>query len=423
MLSNDQLPVTPPPRLRILVVAPAFPFPPLSGGDMRVYQLTRQLAERHDVTLLSYAVAENDIGIRELGQSVTVRAVHRAPATTVHRRLAQLRSLAARDPFASRSLVSTEMQAAINDLCSLMAFDLIHAEFSTMCGFHFPDDIPLVVDEHNIEYELYWRLARGERSPLRRAFNGLEYLRLRQFEERCWRSARGCAVTSARELPIVQAIAPATPTAVVPNGVDSDYFRPWPGETQPRSVVFNGVLNYRPNVDAATHLVEDIWPLVLARCPQARLVLVGTAPEPEVRRLQRATVDVVGRVPDIRPYLGAAEVVAVPIRIGGGTRLKVVEALAMGKPIVSTSLGSEGLALRGGDELLIADDPASFASRILELFEDSALRVRLGTAGRARAERDYSWQLAADRLSALHARVLGGSGANRSSPQPELVRA
>jgi glycosyltransferase involved in cell wall biosynthesis len=230
---------------------------------------------------------------------------------------------------------------------------------------------------------------------------------MRRLEEQCWKNADACVVTSSREEPSVQAIVPSTPTAVVPNGVDLDYFAPWTGETRPYSVVFNGVLNYRPNVDAASYLVDQVWPLVLERCPPARLVLVGRAPDREAQALRRPTVDVVGSVPDIRPYIGSAEVVAVPIRMGGGTRLKVVEALSMAKPMVSTSLGCEGLAVHDGEHLLIADDAETFARRILELFDDAELRRRLSSASRTLAEERYSWHLAGDRLQALYQQVIG----------------
>jgi glycosyltransferase involved in cell wall biosynthesis len=407
-------------RLRVLVVSPYFPFPPVSGARMRTYQLIRQLAERHDVTLVSYAGEGDGPGARELSGTVSVRAIHRIEETGLARRLGQARSLLSREPFASWVLRSKEMQAAIDDLCMSTDFDVIHVEFSTMCGFRFPDGIPMVLDEHNIEYEVYRRLYEGERSLLRRAFNGLEYLQVRRFEERSWNQAQACVVTSAREEPTVRAAVPSLPTAVVPNGVDLEYFAPWTAETQPHTVVFNGILNYRPNLDAATDLVEHVWPLVLGRCPSARLVIVGHAPEREARALRRPTVDVVGTVPDVRPYLGSAEVVAVPIRMGGGTRLKVVEALSMAKPMVSTSLGCEGLAVRDREHLLIADDIETFARQILELFDDADLRRRLGFAGRALAEQSYSWHLAGDRLEALYRRVMG-EGSRRSVVDLEPV--
>jgi glycosyltransferase involved in cell wall biosynthesis len=381
---------------------------------MRNYQLMREVAARFEVTLLSYTTPEDDPGLAELRTGLSIQTVLRKQTTQLGRRLSQLRSLTTTQPFANRMLHSDAMQAAINDLCTAADFDLIHVESNAMCNFAFPDGVPIVLDEHNVEYELHRRLYQGERSRLRRWFSFLEYVRVRRFEERCWAQVHGCVVTSAREEPTVQATAPSTPTAVVPNGVDLEYFAPWAGNVQPKSVVFNGILNYRPNLDAAVHLVDDVWPLVLKRCPSARLVLVGSAPKRLVQRLAQPTVEVLGRVPDIRPYLGSAHVIAVPVRMGGGTRLKVVEALSMAKPMVSTSLGCEGLAVRDREHLLIADDAEGFAGRILELFEDAALGQRLGMAGRALAENAYSWHLAGDRLAELYQRVVNG--------QPDLHR-
>lgn len=410
-------------RLRVLVLSPYFPFPPTSGARMRTYQLTRQLAERHEVTLVSYATPNDKSAIRELNKTVSVRPVYRSEETTVQRRRVQIRSLFGREPFATRVLHSKEMQAAIDELCASTDFDLIHVEFSTMYNFRLPDGVPVILDEHNIEYELYERLSKGERSRLRRAFNGLEYLRMRRFEERCWTTASACVVTSSREQPTVQAAAPTTPTAVVANGVDLEYFAPWTEPTQAHSVVFNGVLNYRPNLDAATHLVDEVWPIVLARYPSARLAIVGHAPEREVRMLKRPTVDVAGRVPDVRPYIGSAEVVAVPVRMGGGTRFKVVEALSMAKPMVSTSLGCEGLGVRDGEHLLIADDAETFARKIFALFEDAELRRGLGAAGRALAEETYSWQLGGDRLEALYRQVMDDAWSSARASAPARLAA
>ena len=423
-LATGSSDASPSPRLRVLVISPYFPFPPTFGATMRTYQLIRQLAERHEVTLLSYGTEADEAGARELGETISVHTVHRGEETVLRRRLGQVRAIARGRSFATWVLLSKEMQAAIDDLCRRTDFDLIHVEFSTMSEFRFPPGIPVVVDEHNIEYELYRRLYEGERSLLRRGFNGLEYLRVRRMEERSWRSAQGCVLTSDRDRRAVCATAPSTPTAVVSNGVDLEYFAPWTQATEPHSVVFNGVLNYRPNLDGATHLVEEVWPLVLEACPSARLRIVGRAPERDAATLRRPTVEVLGTVPDIRPYLGRAEVVTVPIRMGGGTRFKVVEALSMGKPMVSTTLGCEGLSVCDRQHLLIADDAETFARQILELFKDGDLRRGLGIAGRALAEEKYSWHLAGERLESLYRRVtIHGATSHRPAVdlQPAVV--
>jgi glycosyltransferase involved in cell wall biosynthesis len=207
---------------------------------------------------------------------------------------------------------------------------------------------------------------------------------------------------------MVAAHAPHTLTAVVPNGVDLDYFLPSAEPAQSRTLVFNGILDYRPNLDAALHLVDEIWPLVLRRHPDARLSIVGRGNAADIKRLRRPSVEVTGMVPDIRPYMTRAAVAAVPIRMGGGTRLKVVEGLAMGKPMVSTTLGCEGIDVHHREQLLIGDDAESFAACIIELFDSPSLAATLGAAGRERMERDYSWDLGAERLGGLYHSIVAG---------------
>jgi glycosyltransferase involved in cell wall biosynthesis len=271
------------------------------------------------------------------------------------------------------------------------------------------------VDEHNIESQLLRRMGEGERSLLRRGFNRWEHRRYRRFERSHWACADGCLVTSSREEPVIRDAAPDTPTMVVPNGVDLDYFAPDGRAVSPRTVVFNGVFDYRPNLDAAHWLVEEVWPLVTVRCPDAVLTLVGRGCEADFRRLVRPGVVITGEVPDVRPHLAGAAATAVPVRIGGGTRLKVVEGLAMAKPMVTTSLGCEGIAVRAGEHLLIAEDPSAFAAAILRLFADPALGARLGEAGRRLAEREYSWASAGERMEALYREVTGPA---RERPGP-----
>lgn len=393
-------------RLRVLIVAPTFPFPPISGFNMRSSQLALQIAKRHDVTFLSYAWPDDGPQdgphVAELEQSMRISVVRRRARSRLVKRIAQLASLVGHRPFACQAVHTREMQGAIDGLTAATRFDLIHVESVTMTAFRFPPGVPIVLDEHNIEYELYERLYRGERHLLRRIYNGIEFVRMRRFERHCWQAVQACAVTSEREQPIVDAVAPDTPTVVVSNGVDLEYFARYTGDTSPRTAVFVGVFNYRPNTDAAHYLVHEVWPLVRAKCPDATLTLVGTIHDQDALALAAPGVEIAGRVPDVRPYLHRAEVVAVPVRIGSGTRLKVVEAFSVGKAMVSTTLGCEGIASCDGEHLLIADDAEAFASRIVELFESPEQRDRLGAAGRALAEAKYSWDVAGDRLDELY---------------------
>jgi glycosyltransferase involved in cell wall biosynthesis len=410
-------------NMKILVVSPHFPFPPRAGVKVRAYNLLRQLAVRHDVTLLSSAGPHDQDGIEALGKHLRVVTVPRPEPAGAARRLRQLRSIVTFQSFWTAELSSTALQDAIDELCATVPFDLVQLEASVLCALEIPAGIRVVLDAHNIEYELLQRMATGERSLARRAFNTLEYRSYRRFEERSWTRVDGCAVTSGREERIVRAAAPQTLTAVVPNGVDLEFFTQSNAAVEPRTVVFNGTLRYRPNVDAAHYLVDDIWPLTRAQYPDARLIIVGNVPAAEQRSLDQPGVVLTGEVPDIRSYLRRATAVVIPVRMGGGTRLKVLEGLAMGKAMVSTSVGCEGIATRDGVHLLIADDAPTFASRMSQLFADSALRERLGKAGRSLIEAEYSWDLAGGELEALYQRVAAHRPGHTTSTVSGKIRA
>lgn len=400
--------------MNVILVTAQFPYPPRSGMTMRVYQLLGQLARRHEVTLLSFAEPAQRDAVIELREELPVVVIARSQPSRTAKRFHQLRSMASMQPFSSREAYSEDLQRKLDELCIATSCDVVQIEGTVLGGLSVPTGVRVILDEHNIDYEVFERMCEGERSVTRRVYNRWEYERVRRFEQQCWTRVDGCIVTSEREAPIVQRVAPDIATAVVPNAVDLEYFLPFRDAVEPNTVVFNGTLGYRPNIDAAHHLVDDVWPLVLDRCPDARLTIVGRASDADRERLTRPGVVVTGEVPDIRPYVQRAAVVAVPVRMGGGTRLKVVEGLAMGKAMVSTTLGCEGIAVRDREHLLIGDGAGEFAARILECFASSELRDHLGAAGRRLTEEEYSWDLAGDRLDALYKRV-GGGGDERTN--------
>jgi glycosyltransferase involved in cell wall biosynthesis len=376
---------------------------PWFGMGTRNFELARELAIRHEVSVLAFAAAE------EASEIAALRAfcadVHVVPGKAggrAARRLDQLRSLLSPMPFHVQELHSSEMQKAIGAVLDGGNFDIVQLEGSQLCSFDFPNDVAIVLDEHNIEYEVLHRMATGERTRLRRLFSFLEYHKFRRLEQHWWRKVDGVAVTSDRELPVVQRHAPATATAVVPNAVDATHFAPADRDPEPGSIVFMGTLAYRPNVDAVQFFVDEVLPKVLRRHPDVVLTVVGHGEEDDLRRFRRPGVVVTGRVPDVRPYLAGAAVTVVPIRIGGGTRLKVVEALAMAKAVVSTALGCEGLAVRDGEHLLLADESDHFAAAVTRLLDDPSEARRLGMAGRALVAEHYSWAKASQRLEDLY---------------------
>ena len=393
---------------KVLVVSAHLPYPPRWGFGTRVYQLMRQIASRHDATLLCYA-APGDENVERLRQEFLVEVVHRPKQGVLRKRASQLRSLASPVPYDVWTTHSREMQRAIDRLCAEKGFDIVQLESTLLALFRFPPASRIVLDEHNVDYEVYARMHETERSPLRRAFYRSQERRFVHFEQRSWQEVSAVVATSEREAEIMRGYAPDTHVTAVPNGVDVDYFRPASAPVEPGTLVFNGVLDYRPNIDGVNFLVDEVLPLVRKQRPDVKLAVVGRGSESAVEALRRRGVDATGEVPDVRPYLQRAEVVVVPIRMGSGTRLKVVEGLAMGKPVVSTTLGCEGVNVRDGGHLLIGDTADAFALQIVHLFEHPEVGEALGRAGRELTEREYSWNYAGERLEGVYQLSLQGS--------------
>jgi sugar transferase (PEP-CTERM/EpsH1 system associated) len=393
--------------LRILMLTPHFPYPPTGGAPMRNYQFLRELSRRHRVSLLAYsepAAVEDGRTLRRMCE--TVETVGVAGLRGARKRVRQLRSLISASSYLRSVYASPEMQRAIDGLLRAQDFDLIQAESSLMANFAFRSSAALVLDEHNIEYELLQRTSEMERSLVRKIYNRAECAKFQRQEVSAWRRVDGCVVTSEREAAIVRAQAPGTRTAVVGNGVDLEYFQPSGVAPDPSSIVFTGRLDYRPNTDAVVHFARAILPNVLRRRPGAVFTVVGTAPPDEVKRLAGPHVVITGSVSDVRPFLTRAAVAIAPMRIGGGTRLKILEAMATGKAVVSTALGCEGLDVRDRHDVLIAGSDDAFAQSVVEVLGDPSLARVLGARARARVEAAYGWPALASRLEAFHATVV-----------------
>jgi glycosyltransferase involved in cell wall biosynthesis len=390
---------------RVLIVCPEAPSPPTWGFALRVHHLALQLARRHRVTLIAYGTAED--GRDWAGLRRTLDAVHRVapPAALESRRRHQLASLGGHSSFHLNALHSEAMQRELDALLGDRRFDIVQVESSQMMCFRFPGDTPVVVDEHNIEYQLLERMARIETSAVRRFFGRVEASKVRHEEQQAWLRAAGCVATSAIDAAAIRSAHPGVPTAVVPNAVDTEHLRPDSSPVDPEALLFVGSLNYRPNADGVAWFVEEVLPRVRRARPAAVLTIVGRGTPALLRRLAAPGVIVAGAVDDVLPYLRRAGVVVAPLRVGGGTRLKVLEGLSMAKPVVSTTLGAEGLDVADGEHLLLADEPAEMAGSILRLLADPALGRRLGDAGRALAVERYGWAGAAARLEAFHAEV------------------
>ncbi len=410
-------------RHHLLIVSAQLPYPVRSGFQARVYNLALAAAAEHDVTVLSYGTPGTTPAPLEAAvpRGLRLATVPFRPQRGWAKRMTQLRCAATGTSWATSSVTTPQLATAARQIARERRVSVVMLESSALAHLPLPPGLPVILDEHNIEYEVAYRLARGEASRLRRGFHTLEARHLQRIEVAAWRSAETVLVTSSREAALIRAAHDDVRVVVVPNGVDVTTFAPPPeAEPDPGLVVFNGVLDYRPNLDAARWLVDAVWPRVRASDPRARLQIVGRGSAAERRRLERDGVTTTGEVPSVAEVLGRAAVIVVPIRMGGGTRLKVVEALAMARPIVSTTLGCEGIDVIDGEHLLIADRAEDFAAATLRLLGDARLGARLGQRGRALAVERYAWDVAARGLVETLRRLPPDTHTPVASPQDPL---
>lgn len=388
--------------MHILVVMRNAPTP-TTGAHTRNLALLRALCQVSQVTLL--IVADDVEGETETaraleGQVAALRVVPAAPFRL--KRLYQLAGLLLKQPSIVWRYSSPALGRALRQLLVEEAFDAVYFEGIMVAGHAAELRSCVIIDEHNLEWELLQRSAERAPTRLRRVFNQRESDALRRVELATLARADLVVVTSEREEVILKGLLPKATVAVAPNGVDVDAFSPQGASAEiPGRVVFTGAMDYHPNEQATLMFAEQCWPTIRSARLDATWYIVGANPPASVRRLgELPGVTVTGAVPETRSYLAAAQVALAPLLVGGGTRLKILEALAMGKAMVSTSIGCEGLALVPGEHLLVADEPQALAQAVIDTLNDADLRARLGAAGREAVARAYGWERSGRALQA-----------------------
>lgn len=389
--------------LSILVIAETIPSRADQGSSIRTGNLVRGLARRHHVTVVGHAAGTDAMTAELPLGGVSVHGVGEMPDIS---RRAKLRRVVSRRSFQGSRFDTPGMRAAVEEVVMSSRFDLIQIERSQLFALRPDRRTPVVLDEHNIEHALRHQIISRQRSRWKRLLNTVETAKFRAEEEHAWRAVSGCSVTSSVDAAAVSRVAPRTLIAVIPNGVDVDYFRPSGEPPDTDEIVFVGMMDFSPNTDAVTYFALEVMPLVLRQRPSARFTVVGKNVPPGLPERLGPAVRFTGPVADVRPWLARAAVVVVPLRMGSGTRLKVVEGLAAGKAMVSTRVGCEGIGVIDGEHLIVADQPRSFADAVCRLMADPEESSHLGSAGRALVERSYSWEAVVTDLEAFHARVL-----------------
>jgi sugar transferase (PEP-CTERM/EpsH1 system associated) len=401
--------------VRILFVLPYVP----TRIRTRPYHLIRELAARHEVSVLAVGSA------RDLDDASAIGRLCRR-FEMVELRLTEAVRSCVRAGLRGESLQaavcrSPRLRRRLDSLLAADRFDVVHVEHFRAAHLRaaIPSQLPTVFDSVDCISLLLKRTLRASHSPRRRAIARLEYGPTRRFEARIIRAFDRVAVTAADDRRALLRLAPEIDVSVIPNGVDVEYFSPTPQERDPTTLVFSGKMSYHANATAALFLARDVFPLVRAAHPDARLRILGSGPPPEVRALARdPAISVTGYVDDLRESLGQASIAVCSVSVKVGMQNKILEAMAMGLPVVSTRLGAEGLRARPEHELFIGDSPTELAGQISRLLRDADLRHAFGLAGRRYVETEHQWSASAERFEDLYAEAIdrrrGSSGRTRS---------
>jgi polysaccharide biosynthesis protein PslH len=405
--------------MKILWVKAGKLLPVDTGGKIRSFNILRHLAREHEVTLLSYYGGRRDgeyeaaIAQRLPGAQTIYTA---APEGALALSLDYILRLPSPAPYAVRKFTHPAVRQQVARRLSDDRLDVAVCDFLA-ASLNFPENAaaPVILFQHNVETMLWRRMAHTEKAAWRKLSYSIEAWKMSRYETQTLQRFQHVIAVSDHDRDAMLTSSPGCPITVVPTGVDTEQYQVVPpASATPPLIVFTGSMDWKPNIDAVEYFCREIWPVVLDAYSDARFRIVGRSPHPRVQRLASASIEVTGTVPSVTEYLRSATVVIVPLRIGGGTRLKIFEAMAMAKAMVSTSIGAEGLDVSPGRDLLIADDSASFAASILQLLRDPALRRKCEENAAALAAR-YDWSQIARRF----AEVLRDTAASFRAGQPQ----
>jgi glycosyltransferase involved in cell wall biosynthesis len=405
--------------MKILWVKPGKLLPLDTGGKLRTYNILRKLAACHELTYLSYYGGQRDEAYeREILTHLpgTVSIYTAATDTTpIERYLDYVRRLAWRAPYAVSKFTAPQVQRVLGEWIPERRFDVAVCDF--LCTtLNFPENLatPTALFQHNVETVLWKRRADFEAKWFERMVSKIEYSKMRRFEPGQTRRFHRVIAVSEADRQAMSSMVDPSYISVVPTGVDLSMF-PYDPTSRPKApiVIFTGSMDWQPNIDGVEYFCRKIWPLVTAKVPGARFRIVGRDPHPRVRKLASQSVEITGTVPSIVEHLREAAVFVVPLRIGGGTRIKIYEGMAMGKATVSTTIGAEGLDVEHGRDILLEDTPVSFADAIVTFLQDESVRIRYEKSAAATA-RKYDWSvIAQDFVRVLEKTIAATSEINR----------
>ena len=401
--------------MKILWVKAGGLVPPDTGGKIRSYNILRQLAHKHSVTFFSFYAAHANDQHPELN-----KVFHKAiclpldlpDPKSAGELLDYGRYLFSFNSYSVMKYCRPQVRRELQSLLRQEQFDVILCDFlfaAPAIPWDFP--CPKVLFTHNVEAMIWKRHYQVARNPLWKAMSWREWKTMDQAERRYLKRADHVLAVSETDRDHFLNYLPSSKLTIIPTGVDVDFFQPRHEQEESNSLVFTGSMDWLPNEDGILYFIEQVLPRIREQIPDVSLQVVGRKPSTRLKELatREKNVRVTGWVEDIRPYLARSAVCIVPLRIGGGTRLKIFEAMAMAKAVVSTTIGAEGLPVRHGESILLADDPQDFARQTVELLRSPERRNQIGAAAHKMVTEKYSWAKVADGFAEILERVSGSS--------------
>lgn len=407
--------------MNILFLSITVPFPPNDGGRIRIFNILKQISAKNQISLLTLETTPTDTeGIAHLrDMGIDAHLVEQAPNLPPLRPEMMLRALMNRQPITVARYYFPEFKQKLHALLAHNTFDLIDHEYLHTAPYRVKTDLPTLLTAHNVDSHIWFRLCQQTDNPVRKCLYWTQKRLFDRYERRILPTFDAIACTSETDRAVLENICPNVTIEVIPNGVDLELYQPNHELEEEASLVFTGSMDWYPNEDAVIYFADEIFPLIQARRADAEFYIVGQHPTSRVRKLaERPGITVTGRVEDPKPYIARATVYVVPLRIGSGTRLKILEALAMEKAVVSTTVGEEGLNLIDGEEIIISDEPTRFADAVIQLMGNKQMRRQLGEKGWKHVEADYDWRRIGEKLHQLYESIVANhSRRSRASGQ------
>jgi sugar transferase (PEP-CTERM/EpsH1 system associated) len=401
-------------HLNILWVSHLVPYPPKGGVLQRSYNLIRYIAERHNVFLIAFnqkILLGNDFelleavnALRKFCQGVeTVRLPSDKCLTAKYALI--FKSFFTKKPYTVNWNLSSEMDKKVNNIISSFDPDIIHYDTIGIAEyFQKNKKIPQVLNHHNIESAMMYRRAKKEKNVVKKIYFYQEAFKIEQYERKVCELLNCNLVVSKEDKRTLKHIAPNAQIIIIENGVDTKYFYVGKQKKEKNILVFAGGMNWYPNRDAMLFFAKEVWPILTRKRPGIKIYIIGMNPPDELTHLSSKDPNLIvtGYVDDVRLYFEKASLYVCPIRDGGGTRLKILDALSSGIPIVATKIAAEGIDVAHEKTILIAETPQEICACIIRLLDDEALSERLALKGRQLVETSYEWSVIGNKLSGIY---------------------